>query len=312
MTPDELARSRMTPEEIARQEAQLRQFLHDHPMQSNEGISLAMDVKRADEARQQTDGAFGGQSWDDATNGYREQGAAGLNRGPVTLDQTNANQSRGLQMSALDLLRRQGAGTAPSSAAILSQRANQDAIRNAALQTTGAKSAGGAIAANRGAEDAAGQAMLAGNAQNANQRAAEVSRGLGAYAGGAGQMQGQDINAATTNAQLAAEQQALNEKRQQEFEQRAYATRKAQLDTGMQREQNYQGQIENVRAYNKGVAADTANTVGTVAAAGGAVMTGGTSAAALAGAKAAQHTMKSDERMKTHIGSLAGLMRGRR
>lgn len=216
------------------------------------------------------------------------------------LNQGQANQSRGMQLSALQLLRQQGDGSAPSSAAILSQRANQDAIRNAALQTTGAKSVGAGIAANRDAGAAAGNAMLAGNAANANLRAAEIARGQVGYAGGAGQVQGQDIGAATANAQLVQGQRGLNEQHQQANEQMAWDTR----NQGMQNVGRYSDiEHQDLAAQHAKEAADQAATKQFVSDA---------KSAATGGLVGATH---SDERTKTHVmpmGALASLRHGRR
>ncbi len=162
-------------------------------------------------------------------NRFRQLGTAHTDA--VRLNEGNANESRGLQMGALGLLRSQGTGTAPSSAGILAGRANENAARTAGLAATSAKSAGGGIVATRGAGDAlAGpKGALAQNAANASERLGEISRGQTSFAAGAVGVQGQDIGAATANAQLEARNRALNEQRQQGFERMAFDTKHAQL-----------------------------------------------------------------------------------
>ncbi len=279
----------------------------DAELQHNGGLAtIAPDLaekyrlnKRVENGPQAING-LGTDTWDQSVNNYRNYGADLQRRTGPVLDQGQANQSRGLQMNALDALRAQADGSAPSSAVILSQRANQDAIRNAALQTTGAKSAGAGIASQRGAGEAAGQSMLAGNAQNANARAAEISHGQNSYFGGAAGMRGQDINAATTQAQLTAGQRALNEAGQQGYEQMGYDTRAAQAAAGS----TAQGQHDADAAALK-QAINNKNQAETSAAFQGASTVAGGASGFLAGRRTG-----SDERMKTHIDSLSSL-RGR-
>jgi hypothetical protein len=257
---------------------------------------------------------LGNQTWEDAVTGYRDAGAAMQGRTAPVLDQRQADQSRGLQLNALDMLRRQGSGEAPSSAEILSQRANQNAVRNAGAQVTGARTAGGGIAALRGAGNAAGNAMLAGNAQNADARAGEISRGQGAFASGAGTAQGQDIHAATTNAQLEAQQRSLNEAGQQGYEAMGWNTRNAELRAGLDAQKGHDTNVAALRDIHARISAgNTEQLKGAVnfgTSVGGGLMTGGASVAAEAARRKA--AAGSDERMKTHIGSLSALMNGRR
>ena len=227
-------------------------------------------------------------------NRYRRIGQEAGDRysNPVQLDQGAANQSRGVQMGALGLLRAQASGQAPSSAAILSQRANQNAGRMAAGQVAGARGPGAAIAAFGGANAAASGQAMAQNAQNAQLRAGEISRGQGAYTTGAGAMRGQDINAATANAQLDAEGRRLAEQQQQYYERMAHDVRGAEM--GAMDEAQRQNTLAN-QQDRQSVAAERAadyDKAKTVASLGIGAFT-------------------SDPRAKTHIGSLGHLMRGR-
>jgi hypothetical protein len=257
-------------------------------------------------------------------NRYRGMGAQG--QAAVNLDQTHSAASRQLQMGALGMLRAQGDGSAPSSAAILAQRANQGAVQNAAMQVTGAKSAGGGIAAARGAGNMAAAQMLAGNATNANVRAGEISRGQGAYAQGAGSLMGQDIGEATTIANLEATQNALNEHRQQAYEKMAWDARNAEMnaanqahnqDTQRQQAERAQRDAEAQADFNKMKDLASGSVGATTAAAGGASGSGGTSDP---GDPNDPNNSGSDPRMKRdihpmsglHMGGLSALMRGRR
>ncbi len=180
----------------------------------------------------------GTSAWDKSVDRYRNKGAEAQGREGIQLDQSRADESRGLQMDALTMLRRQGDGTAASSADILSQRANQDAARQVGGAGLRKGGPGAAIASMNAAGRSAGDAALTMNTQNADARAGEISRGQGAYSSAALGVQGQDIGAATTNAQLQAQQRALNEAKQQRYERLAFDTRTTQLQAGVDTERN--------------------------------------------------------------------------
>lgn len=252
--------------------------------------------------------SYGQTAYDTDIDRDRWMGEAAQKVAPVTVDQTQANESRGLSMDALGMLRAQGAGTAPSSAGILANRANENAVRQAGAQVAGARSAGGGIAALRGAGNAAGTAMLAGNAHNADARAAEVSGGQGAYAGGAGAINKQDIGVATTDAQLAAQQRALNEQRQQYFERQAYDTRGFQRQTSTDAIAALHRQQEKDRAFAAArTEADVQKVKDTIS-----IVSSMGKAASNAETNEVRNTDTSDPRAKMNIGSLSALSRGRR
>ncbi len=238
------------------------------------------------------------ESWDVDVDRARRLGAESHGRLAPQVNQTDTGESRGLQMGALGMLRAQAEGSAPSSSAIMAQRANQNAIGVAGHQVTAARSPGGAIAAQRMASDAAGNSMLAGNAANANQRLSELSHGAGAYASGAGQVQNQDVQTAAVDADLEAQQRAANEARQQGYERRGWNTRNQESQTHDRWQALNEGDVRRMGqerdAQNAADAAQNQEYIGT----GSAVATGGISG-----------YVGSDPRMKMHIGSLGGLMR---
>lgn len=202
-----------------------------------------------------SEGSWAGTSNDADVDRYRSLGAA--TQPAAQLDQTQANESRGLMMGGLGLLKAQGDGSAPSAAGILSQRANENAAMQGARAGAGARSIGGAIAGiNNASAGASGQA-LATNAQNAGTRAQEISHGQGAYASGASNMEGQDIQAAAANAQYQAQQNALNQQRQQGYERLGWNTRNAALQGDAQiHQQNTAQQQADLAAKRAGHAAD--------------------------------------------------------
>lgn len=234
----------------------------------------------------------------------RRMGAEGQRRGAPFVDQTQAGQSRELEMNALGMLRAQGAGTAPSAAQTLSQRVNQNAVQNAGQQMTAARGIGSRIASAQGAGQQAGQAMLAGNAANAASRAGEISQGQTAYSASASGARGQDIGYATADAQFEAQQRALNEARQQRFERMGWDTRKTQqqAEDDWKRMSDDQ-KIAIAQQQEAARGRDDATTLGAInlATAGGSGLATGTG---------------SDERMKAHVrpmamGSLSSLFHGR-
>jgi hypothetical protein len=243
-------------------------------------------------------GGFGGQTWDEATQGYRDAGAAYQQRGALTLDQSQADKARAIQMGSLGLLRRQATGEAPSASEILSQRANEQGAQNMAEAGLHARGPGAAVAANGAAMRTGSLAMLGLNAQNAAQRAQEISRGQSGYSGSAGALRGQDIAAATSNAQLEAQQRALNEAAQQNYEQMAYDTRQAQLAQGNAKEANVQAANNAIRAENANTKQEDAQNLGTAAAVGAGIASAGTSLAATGAAGAAAAAAKAGSKPK--------------
>ncbi len=172
---------------------------------------------------------------DQDVNRYRALGTA--TQPQVQLNQGQADESRGLQLGALHMMGVAAMGNAPSQAAETGTM-NADAALRSRLgglagavgggPSGGARGVGSAITANTNAQAGAGQTMgsLAGVA--ANSRAAEVAHAQSGYAGAVQGARGQDISAATTNAQLVAQKRALDNARRQQYEQLAWGTRRTQ------------------------------------------------------------------------------------
>lgn len=188
----------------------------------------------------------GTSAYDKSVDRYRQMGADRAGRGAATLDQGQAGQTRGLQLNALEMLRRQGSGEAPSAAAAVAQRANQNAALMAGQRATAARTTGGALAALR----MSGGESLGANAANAGARAGEISQGQQGYAAGAGTLGGQDIGAATANANAEATQRALNQAAEQRFERLGWDTRNTQLQAGTEYNRLQHNEQFGINSYN--------------------------------------------------------------
>ena len=224
------------------------------------------------------DGQYiGDNAYDQSVDQDRSDARKMRGSAPVSLDQGQANESRGLQMNALGMLRAQGAGTAPSAAAINSQRANEAAASNMA------HAGGHGIGARLGAMGVGAPGMastaLAANAANANTRAGEVSAGQQAYAQGAGTVNTQDIGAATTNAQFDAAQRALAQQHEEYYDQLAYNTRRAQAANQIAAKTQTDQAINAERNYRDAKDQQTVDTVNTVASTTLGAATGGAGSA---------------------------------
>lgn len=178
-------------------------------------------------------------------NGYLQPGTSGADKdvsryrdlgaqrtAPVRLDQGQASQARGLQMGALALLRNAARGEAPSRAAIVGRMQSEQVARDALASTGGGRGGGQSVMAMRNAMAATANRQGAISGQAVDARAAESLQDVGAYYGGASAIRGQDVSAATTNAQLEAAQRDVDERRQQGYEKLAWDTRNAELFAG--------------------------------------------------------------------------------
>ena len=175
---------------------------------------------------------FGADKWDDAVQRYRDLGAR--TRGPVQLDQRQADQTRGLQMGALGTLERAAQGGAPSQAAIGGQLQGQQIQAQNTASLGAARGVGGQIAAARGAGLNMGNQLVGSLAQSTLARAGEANQDRNAFVGAAGGVRGQDIGAATTNAELIAKGRAQDEARQQGFEKMGWNTRNSQMGANVE------------------------------------------------------------------------------
>ncbi len=154
---------------------------------------------------------------------YRAMGAQ--KQAAVALDQADADRARGIQMGSLARLQDAAAGGAPSAAAIKGQMATSNAVRSGTMSAGGARSPGAAVAAMRGGIAGSGAQMAHGSGTAIDARVGEMGEARGQYMGGTLGLRGQDIQAATTNAQLEAQQRAQDAQRQLFYERLGYETK---------------------------------------------------------------------------------------
>ena len=174
---------------------------------------------------------LGSSAYDKSIQNYRDQGAAAQGRAATQLDQGAANQSRGMQMGALGLMQTAAQGAAPSRAQALGTSATDTTTRQAVGNMAAARGPGAAVASSNAAGSAAADKMGQVNAQATDMRGSEMAKNQQDLVGSAGTMRGQDIGAATKNAQLQAYQNQLNESKQEGYENLGYDTRAFQGTT---------------------------------------------------------------------------------
>lgn len=176
------------------------------------------------------DGSIARQSGADLASGrYQGMGAAAANRAAYQADyggynasMGQADQARGSQGDALNLMRDAAYGKAPSQAQLLGQNMIDQSLQ---AQMAGAASAkGGSLAqavALRNAANGAASFQQQGINQLSAMKADEMSRALGAYGGLSTGMRGQDYGAAGLNLQKVGQQQQ-NEQFQSGLNQQAW------------------------------------------------------------------------------------------
>ena len=178
----------------------------------------------------------GTSAYDKAVAGYRQEGADAQKRSAVQPYQGAANQSRRIQMGGLGLMRTAAEGDAPSRAQALGIAANDATTRSAVGNMAAARGPGAAVASANAAGSGAAGRFASTNAQATDMRGAEMAKNQQEFAKSAQDTRGQDIGAATQNAQYQAYQNALNEAKQQGKENLGYDTRDFQAKTAMEYE----------------------------------------------------------------------------
>jgi hypothetical protein len=181
---------------------------------------------------------------------YRGANAAIQQRAPTLADYAQANRARGSQTDALGMYRNAALGQGPSAAqAQLQQGLDRGLASNLALANS---ARGGALALAQGRLAATGQNanMVVGNAAQAAQlRAQEQQQGLAGYAGLAGQLRGQDVNAAQFNAEMALRSRGLNDTTGLAYETLGQGVQGMQMQGALSREAAISGNVAQQQQY---------------------------------------------------------------
>jgi len=164
------------------------------------------------------------------------------------IDQEQSNETRGIGMGALDLLKRTAEGKSPSAAEQMGTslgQQSQDARGGIAASVRGG--AASRAAAARGAvadQSTIGQQTFASNQAT---RAGEMAQGRGAYFGAATGMRGQDLGVATSQGNLKAEQRKADDARDAFYAGKAHDVQKTDVNQQLglsAAQQNAQNQKE--------------------------------------------------------------------
>jgi hypothetical protein len=263
-------------------------------------------------------GAWGGQGYAYDQDGYAVPGTTGGQQdtaryrrmgertaAPVQLDQSQAAGARQLQLGSLGLLRQGALGQAPSRAATLGQLSTESAVRASSAAAARGRGGAGSIMATRGAMGSLGATTAAQNLQLGELRGREIAQERAGFVGGASGMRRQDIGAATENAKLEAQQRALEDQRQRQYEKMGWDTSNAEMFGLIEERRLADSQAlaqRQIRAAEEQADYDKTRDYATI---GSGFATGGLTAYAAS---------RSDRRAKDVVpaGSLAALMGGRR
>ncbi len=186
-------------------------------------------------------------TWDDSVARYRSKGAEQQQATRLGIGGLFGHDDRPVQMGSLAQLQTAAQGNAPSRAAILGRAATEDAAQQQLSAQAGARGMGASVAASGAAQAGGAGAMTQATQQALSMRNAEMAEARERFAKGAGAVRGQDIQHATTNAQLEAQQRALNDQRQAAYERMAYDTRLTQMASN-------QAQNQSIDEFNNQVA----------------------------------------------------------
>lgn len=166
---------------------------------------------------------MGTSAYDKDVDRSRNMGAAGQGRTSVQMARDPSFMTRRMQMGALGMMRRGAEGGMPSRAVVQGRMAGSAALRGGTVAM-----AGGGLRNMNSALRGTGQAMTGVGQGVADARAGEIGRDTRGLVQGGLQMRAGDIDESTTQARLDAQQRAMNEQRQQQFERRGWDTRNQQ------------------------------------------------------------------------------------
>ena len=217
--------------------------------------------------------------YDAAAEAKRYQGmAAPAHPAAVQIDQTDANAARGLQDGGIDMLRERAEG-GPSAAQYLMGQQTRGAV--AGVQSSAASIRGGAMAraaAARGATALGSRLTAQGLQDRMALKARESHDATGQLLGVANERRGQDLGVATDQAKLQAGQNAANDQRDAFYENLRFGTKRAAVDTSLQRSNQAATAAQNERQANLAEQAATQRNIADVGRIGSSTVAGGAQA----------------------------------
>ena len=245
----------------------------------------------------------------------RSMGQAGMNRAGVHLNVGQSHSDRLLQMGGLAKLRAGMNGQLPSQAVAQGAVAREGTVRQGTGAITGGAGGRGVAALQTAAGGMGDQFAQTGADVNAA-REAEINRDTTGFLRGALGAHGQDIGEATTQAQLEAQQRALNEARQENFENRGFDVRQQQQQAAIDNANLTADQQRLIKQEQAAYNQNQFNTLMNDAGAGAGMVTGGVGAVVLSNNNQDPNNpnnhSSSDPRTKRRVdpmGSLRGLHR---
>lgn len=189
-----------------------------------------------DDSRYQYGGYANGARDERANLAYRQNNAE-QRQGPQ-IDRGEQNQTRGIQMGSLSSLQSAAAGNTPSKAEALGQQMSDRAIRSQVSAAGNVRGGPGAqAAAFKSASQNAALQRADMNQGIQAERANEMATARGQLAQASTAARGQDIGLATSQAQLAQNQTALNDARAQQYEQLQNKVGSDQLQANLTQQQ---------------------------------------------------------------------------
>lgn len=217
--------------------------------------------------------------YDAAAEAKRYQGmAAPAHAAAPQIDQTDANAARGLQDGGIDMLRERAEG-GPSAAQYLMGQQTRGAV--AGVQSSAASIRGGAMAraaASRGATTLGSRLTAQGLQDRMALKARESHDATGQLLGVANERRGQDLGVATDQAKLQAGQNAANDQRDAFYENLRFGTKRAAVDTSLQRSNQAATAAQNERQANLAEQAATQRNIADVGRIGSSTVAGGAQA----------------------------------
>lgn len=205
---------------------------------------------------------------EDAQQRYQGMGQAAANQAAPGTDYSTANDARGGQADALGMMQQAAMGNAPSQAAIMMSRGNDQAMANTMSLAAGARGAGAMAGAQQQAMGVNSNMATQNIGNMGALRAQEMANARGAYMGGATGIRGQDQSQAQYDSGLAMQQRQLGAQQQMGYEGMGQGVAQAQLGASMGRSGAAQAAWDAQQQRNNVSQSNTNQNIGTFTNAG--------------------------------------------